>query len=87
MASEIQGEGPIDWGSVERGVWCAHNVKILEADPESRLEYPPLVPIEPWPCSDCTWEDFQRDEAEMEEEYYRERWQEYISSQGFGYCR
>lgn len=81
MTSEIR-EGLSGEGSVhERGVWCPHKVKILQPDPESRLEYPPMVPIEPWPCDSCTWEDWKREEQEMVDEYYQERWREYWDSQ------
>ncbi|KOT57071.1 MULTISPECIES: hypothetical protein [Streptomyces] len=56
------------------GAYCPHGLRIVEKDPEKTG--PAGLPVErivhPWPCAadGCTREEFERKEAEMENEYW-----------------
>lgn len=59
------------------GVWCAHGKHIMIADLADVSEYPATVMADPWPCGDCTPEQFEAEMAEEAEAFERERWEEY----------
>jgi len=56
------------------GVYCPHNVRIVERDPD--LTDPEGHPVgrlvAPWPCTadGCTLEAFEQREQEREQEHY-----------------
>lgn len=43
-----------------RGTWCPHGEHIVKVE---RV-------VDPWPCTQCTLADFERDEKAREEEYH-----------------
>lgn len=58
------------------GVWCRHDKHILVADPADTSGYPACIPADPWPCDECTFEEFsaamEAEALEAEEALWRE---------------
>lgn len=52
------------------GVWCHHGEHIMVVDPTDRADYPRTVPSKPWPCSQCTFEEFVSDMDKEVDTYY-----------------
>lgn len=64
---------PID----QWGMWCAHGKHVMVADPNDGREFPDSIMADPWPCNECTPEQLAAAMREEEDEYNRERWDEY----------
>ena len=62
------------------GVRCPHGMQIVEKDPEHTDPdgYPVGRFVDPWPCNvdGCTAEEYERQEAEAENEFWASMMQE-----------
>lgn len=41
------------------GVWCQHGKHVMVADPYDQTDWPGVVPADPWPCDQCTYEEYR----------------------------
>jgi hypothetical protein len=54
------------------GTWCRHGVRIVEPHPEDAgSDYPRGRIVNPWPCDQCTLEEFIQEMKQEETDYYK----------------
>lgn len=63
------------------GVWCGHWKHIMVADPNDTSAHPGVIPADPWPCTECTLEEFNVEMVAEAQRYDEERWDEWRSMQ------
>lgn len=63
------------------GVWCPHGKHIMVADPAATDDRPAMVPANPWPCSECSYEEFQAEMTTEAHEAEQGIWDEWKRSQ------
>ncbi|MET0417281.1 MAG: hypothetical protein ABW022_14815 [Actinoplanes sp.] len=60
------------------GTWCLHGKRIVEPNPAQPLDcFNTGRVVDPWPCTECTYEQFAQDMADEQAAYEAERWAEY----------